>query len=78
MKEYTDVTEPETVWQRIGKGFMKSLSGLGNFFTELFVFIVVGLPYFVILGVVITAVVLAIKHRRKKAKKAAKTEQKTE
>ena len=69
VKEYTDVTEPETVWQRIGKGFMKSLEDLGNFFTELFVFIVVGLPYFVILGVVITAVVLIVKYRRKKAQK---------
>ena len=69
VKEYTDVTEPETIWQRIGKGFMQSLAGLGNFFTELFVFIVVGLPYFVVLGVVITVVVLVIKHRRKKAQK---------
>ena len=68
VKEYTDVTEPETVWQRIGKGFMKSLAGLGKFFTELFVFIIVGLPYFAVIAVVITAVVLIIKLRRKKSK----------
>lgn len=75
VKEYTDVTEPETVWQRIGKGFKQSLEDLGNFFTELFVFIVVALPYFVILGVVITAVVLIVKYRRKKAnKQTTKTE----
>ena len=76
VKEYTDVTEPETVWQRIGKGFMSSLKGLGNFFTELFVFVVVGLPYFVVLGVVITAVVLVIRFRRRKAQKKNRTEQK--
>lgn len=76
VKEYTDTTEPETVWQRIGKGFKQSLGDLGKFFTELFVFIVVGLPYFVILAVVITAVVLVIRFRRRKAQKKNRTEQK--
>ena len=76
VKEYTDTTEPETVWQRIGKGFKQSLADLGKFFTELFVFVVVGLPYFVILAVVITAVVLVIKYRRKKTQKKDRTEQK--
>ncbi len=74
VKEYTDVTEPETVWQRIGKGFMESLKDLGVFFTELFVFVVVGIPYFVILAVVILVVVLVIKRRKKKAKKPIKTD----
>lgn len=78
VKEYTDVTEPETVWQRIGKGFMQSLEDLGDFFTELFVFIVVGIPYFVILAVVIVIVVLLFKRRRKKAKKPIKTDLKEE
>lgn len=72
VKEYTDTTEPETVWQRIGKGFMQSLESLGDFFTELFVFVVVGIPYFVILGMVITAVVLLIKRRNKKNKRNKK------
>lgn len=74
VKEYTDVTEPETLWQRIGKGFMQSLKDLGNFFTELFVFIMVGLPYFVILAVVIAVVILLIKRRRKKAKQPIQTD----
>lgn len=72
--EYTDTEEPETVWGRIGKGFMQSLKDLGNFFTELFVFVVVGLPYFVILGIVITGVILLIKFRKKKAKKPIETD----
>lgn len=72
VKEYTDVTEPETVWQRIGKGFMQSLSDLGDFFTELFVFVVVGIPYFAILAVVITVIVLLVKRRNKKDKRERK------
>lgn len=74
VKEYTDTTEPETVWQRIGKGFMESLKDLGSFFTELFVFLVVGIPYFAILAVVIVVVVLVIKRRKKKEKKPIKTD----
>ena len=69
VKEYTDVTEPETVWQRIGKGFMESISDLGDFFTELFVFIVAGSPYFVLLAVVILLIVLLVKRNRKKRMK---------
>ena len=74
VREYTVTEEPETVWQRIGSGFMQSLKDLGKFFTELFVFVVVGLPYFVIIGVVVIAVILLIKFRKKKAKKPIETE----
>ena len=66
VKEYTVVEEPETVWERIGAGFMQSLKDLGNFFTELFVFAVVGLPYLVLIGIAVTAAVLLWKLRRKK------------
>lgn len=72
VKEYTVIEEPETVWERIGAGFMESLKTLGEFFTELFVAVVVGIPYLVLIGMVLTAVVLLIKHRRKK--KATKQE----
>ena len=69
--EYTVVDEPETVWERIKAGFVQSLKDLGDFFVELFVFVVVGLPYFVILGVVLTAVILLwrLARKKKKAKK---------
>ena len=74
VKEYTDTTEPETVWQRIGKGFMESLSDLGNFFVELFVFVVVGIPYLIILVIVIVVIILIVKRRRKKEKKPTQTD----
>lgn len=73
--EYTVTEEPETVWERIGTGFMQSLKDLGSFFTELFVFVVVAIPYLVILGVVVTAVILLILWRRKKHPKQKEGEE---
>lgn len=69
VKEYTVTEEPETVWQRIGTGFVESLKDLGEFFTELFVFVVVGLPYFVLIAAVLVAGILLIKYKRKKKAK---------
>lgn len=66
VKEYTEITEPETVWQRIGTGFMKSLKGVGNFFKEFFVFIIVSIPYFALIGLVIFVVVYIIRRSRRK------------
>lgn len=66
VKEYTVVTEPESVWDRIGTGFMKSLKNLGNFLVELFVLLVVALPWLIPIGLVITAVILLSRYRRKK------------
>ena len=70
VKEYTVVTEPETVWQRISEGFAQSLKNLGSFFTELFVLLVVGLPYLVIIAVLVIVLVLFVRLRKKKARKA--------
>lgn len=44
VKEYT-VVEDQTVWQRIGSGFVSSLKGIGNFCVELFVFILGNILY---------------------------------
>lgn len=75
VKEYTVVEEPETVWERIGVGFVESLKNLGEFFTELFVALVVGLPYLVLIGIVVTGLLLLIKlRRRKKGTKQDKAE----
>ena len=77
VKVFTDVSEPETVWQRIGTGFLKSLKGVGNFLVELFVFIIVTIPYIVILAVIPLGIVLGIRYKnRKKGKKAAQEERK--
>ena len=69
VKEYTVVTEPETVWERIAEGFMQSLKDLGDFFTELFVTVIVGLPYLVVIAILVVALVLTLRARKKKAKK---------
>ena len=68
VREYTVVEEPETVWERIGAGFMESLKGVGIFFRELFVFVIVALPYLVLIGIAVTLLVIIIK-KRKKSKK---------
>lgn len=64
--EFTVVEEPSTIWERIGTGFMESLKGIGNFFIEMFVFLVVGLPYLVPLGLLITGAIFLLRRRRKK------------
>lgn len=66
VKEYTEVEEPETVWERITSGLKNSFASLGTFFTELFVFIVVALPYLAIIAVVLTVTVIFIRRRKRK------------
>ena len=71
--EYTPVEEPDTVWKRISTGFVKSLKGVGTFFEELFVFFIVGSPYFVLVAILIAVpvliVALIIKSSRRRNKK---------
>jgi len=57
------------VLDRIGEGFTESLDAIGNFFVELFVFLIVALPYLVIIAVLVIAPILIIRARKKKAKK---------
>lgn len=74
--EYTPVEEPETVWERISTGFVKSLKGVKTFFEELFVFLIVASPYFVLIviligvPVVIVALIIKLILRRNRKKKA--------
>lgn len=63
--QYTE-PEPETVWERIGTGFMNSLKGLGNGLTELFIFLIVSLPYLVLIGAIVVVAVLLYRRRKKK------------
>lgn len=75
--EFTDNTEPETVWQRIGTGFKKSLKGVGKFMEEVFVFLIVSIPYLVLIGAIASVVVLIVRLSNRRAKKKrAKAEQK--
>lgn len=70
--EYT-VVEEQTVWQRIGSGFVDSLKGIGNFFVEVFVFLVANLPYLALLGGIVWLIVWLCRRGRKHrlAKRAA-------
>lgn len=68
VREYTVVEEPETVWERIGTGFVESLKNVGDFLVELFVFLVVKIPYLVLIGAVTTVIIVVLRQRKKKKK----------
>ena len=78
--EYTEVEEePETFFQRIGRGFTKSLKGVWNGIVEFAVFFVSALPYFFLIGIIVVALVLIIRRiRRKHPRKKASNEEKAE
>jgi hypothetical protein len=68
--EYTPVEE-ESTWQKIGTGFMDSLSDIGNGFVDVFVFLVANSPRLLLLGGIAFVVILLIRrsNKRKKEKK---------
>ncbi|MBE6957962.1 MAG: DUF4349 domain-containing protein [Ruminococcaceae bacterium] len=74
VKEFTDVTEPETVWERISVGFAESLEGVGMVFEELFVFAVVVLPYLVVLAIIPVTVIVILRIKKRKKGKTTKEE----
>ena len=76
VKEYTDVTEPETVWQRISTGFVNSVKNIVNFFKELFIFLVVASPYLILLAIVPVSIIIIIKLNNRKKSKANKNNNK--
>ena len=67
VQEYTPAQE-RTVWQRIGEGFVSSLKGVGNFFVELFVFLLVASPYLAVFGGIVVGIILLIRRSAKKKK----------
>lgn len=75
--EYTEVVEPETFWQRVTKGFSDNLKDLWDGIVEFAVFLLTGIPYFVLIGAAVVAVVFIIKGVKKKkaGKKAKKNEE---
>lgn len=75
VKEFTEVTEPETVWQRIGVGFTESLEGVGGFLEDLFVFLVVSVPYLVLIAVIPVGIVLIVWLSGRKKRKMRRQEQ---
>ena len=73
VQEYTPVEEP-TLWERISKGFMDNLEGVGEDLLDVLVWIIVSLPYLVVFAAVAAFVIWVVKplRRRRKEKKAAK------
>ena len=53
-------------WQRIGDGLQSRTRGVGEFFTSLFMWIVINLPVFAVLAVVAVAAVFIVKRKLKK------------
>lgn len=70
VKEYTDNAGSDSIWKRIGKGFLKSIKNIGYFFKELFVFVVILSPYIFVVSVVVIAVVFVVRTRKRKKQKA--------
>ena len=65
VQEYTPVAE-RTVWQRIKEGFADSLEGLWEDATDLFVWIIVSLPYLVVWAVAAVVAITLVKKLRKR------------
>jgi hypothetical protein len=65
VQEYTPVAE-RTVWQRITEGFGDSLEGVWEGAVDLFVWIIVSLPYLVVWGAVVTVLVILVKRIRRR------------
>lgn len=69
VQQYTPV-EKQTMLQRITKGFKQSLEDVGEGIVDFIVWLIVDLPYLVIWGLVICAVVAVFKAVRKRRKTA--------
>lgn len=63
--------EEQSVWQRMGTGFVKNLKGLGNGLVELLVLLVAGLPYLALIAALVAVVILLVRLsiRKKKQQK---------
>ncbi len=72
VEDYTPEPEPN-YWQRLGSGFVRSMENVGEFFMDLFRFLVVNLPVLVLLGLAAWLVFFLVRRsRRKRAEKAEK------
>ena len=72
VQEYTPVAE-KTRWEKITEGFVGSIRGVWNLILDVLSFLIIALPYLVVLGLVIWALVILIHRlRRKKGPKAPK------
>lgn len=60
-------TQKQTVWQRIGNGFMDTLRNTGTALSNIFVWLITSSPVLVLLAIPVVIIVLLVrKHRNKK------------
>lgn len=59
-------TEDLSVWDKMKEGFADSVLGIGEGFTDLCIWFVANIPYFVILFVVVLAIIAIVKRKRGK------------
>lgn len=78
VREYTVVTEPETVWERIAEGFMQSLEDIGDGFVEFFVWFVSNILYVLFFAAAVVLLVLWARRRRGNRRKKKTTQQESE
>ncbi len=72
VKELTPVeVEEPTTWERMRDGFVDSLSGVGNFFKELGVWIISNLPVLILIAAIVCAIVLPLTVSKKAKKRRA-------
>lgn len=73
ISEVRELTEPEPVGlgERIGTGFVNSLKNLGSLLLELGVFLIVNLPYILVLGAIAAVIILLCRRKVRKAKRRA-------
>lgn len=64
VQEYTPVAE-KTTWERIRNGFLSSLKGLKDSIVEVFVWVLVNLPYLAVYGVIAGLLILIAKRAKK-------------
>jgi hypothetical protein len=67
VKELTPIEEL-TVWEKIATGFTGSLRNIGEGFTNFFIWLVVNIPYFLIIAVIVCAVLLIVRQSLKTAR----------
>ena len=65
VRQYTPVEE-DSFWQRITKGLTRNLQDIAAGAADFLVFFLSGLPYWILLAAVVTAVVLWIRSRRRR------------
>ena len=70
VREYTVPADPEpSFWKQLGDGFVESIKGVWTICKEVVIWLVCALPYLVLPGVIVAAILIPRAVRRRKAKK---------